>query len=245
MARKRMIDPHFWESAQDKGWKSDECAVMMAAISCSDDEGKGRISELEATVKGIVSTKKFKTSVKTLADSIIIFKKLYFLLPNFAEYQKISHPTPSRIPNPTDEEIKTYLQNLPEKFQKTSPTIEYNINKYNISKENISAHTVLTKENIWIRTFGRNPNLPEQEKTDELINQFGIEKVFSIYKEASLKGFRNLATLISALDEKGNIKPRETNNETNKRDNKPASFRRSGTEGGGGFTIIKASNAEG
>ncbi len=63
--------------------------------------------------------------------------------------------------------------------------------------------------NLWIRTFGRNPNLPEQEETQKLITRFGEEKVYKIFKEATLKGFKILQTLIDSLDEKGNIKPKE------------------------------------
>jgi len=61
---------------------------------------------------------------------------------------------------------------------------------------------------LWARTFGRTPKLPEYEETEKLLLKFGNEKLYRIYKEATLKGFKNLGTLIDQLDEEGNIKPR-------------------------------------
>jgi hypothetical protein len=61
---------------------------------------------------------------------------------------------------------------------------------------------------LWARTFGRTPKLPEYEETEKLLLKFGNEKLYRIYKEATLKGFKNLGTLIDQLDKEGNIKPR-------------------------------------
>lgn len=73
---------------------------------------------------------------------------------------------------------------------------------------------------LWISTFGRNPKIPEEEETETLIKKFGYERVKLIYKSASLRGFKNLNTLLEALDENGNIKPRENNgNGNNRKDN--------------------------
>ena len=72
-------------------------------------------------------------------------------------------------------------------------------------------------QKLWITTFGRNPKIPEQEETEKLIRQFGLEKTHAVFKEASLKGFKNLFTLIQALDKQGNIKPKDFNNGKDKR----------------------------
>lgn len=70
-------------------------------------------------------------------------------------------------------------------------------------------------QKIWIKTWGRNPKIPEYEETVELIKKFGIEKVEKIFKKAVLNGFNKLQTLINSLDEQGNIKPKdETPKET-------------------------------
>lgn len=134
MARKRMIDPHFWESAQDKGWKANDCIVMVAAITASDDEGRGRISVIENSIKGIISPGKLKKSLEILRESIIIYRKIYFFLPNFSEYNKPSHPIPSKIPKPTDLEIKAYLENTPELFANDSTTVKVSKGKDRLDK---------------------------------------------------------------------------------------------------------------
>ena len=65
-------------------------------------------------------------------------------------------------------------------------------------------------QTLWIRTFGRNPLIPEQDETQKLIDKFGYDKVHEIFYEASLSGFRKIRTLVNALDDKGNIKPKES-----------------------------------
>ena len=57
---------------------------------------------------------------------------------------------------------------------------------------------------LWIRTWGRNPKIPEIEETEKLISKFGYDKVYLIMKESSFS-FKNFKTLINALDDKGNI----------------------------------------
>ena len=64
-------------------------------------------------------------------------------------------------------------------------------------------------QTLWIKTFGRNPIIPEQDETVKLIDKFGYDKVYDIFYEASLLGFRKIRTLVNALDDKGNIKPKE------------------------------------
>lgn len=70
-------------------------------------------------------------------------------------------------------------------------------------------------QKLWATTWGRNPKIPEQQETEKLIEKFGIQKLYLIYKSASLKGFQNLDTLINALDDQGNIKPKGSKNGRN------------------------------
>ena len=65
-------------------------------------------------------------------------------------------------------------------------------------------------QRLWIKTFGRNPIIPEQDETVKLIDKFGYDKVYDIFYEASLLGFRKIRTLVNALDDKGNIKEKES-----------------------------------
>jgi len=62
---------------------------------------------------------------------------------------------------------------------------------------------------IFIRSYGRSPTIPEREFVDELIRKFGEFKTLGIMKEAKLRNFRNFRTLADAIDENGNIKPKQ------------------------------------
>lgn len=111
MARKRMIDPQIWESAYDKQWGTEELTLMISAISTADDEGKGRISLLRRNVSLMFSERKFKKTLEKLSDSIQIYDKIYFFLPNFLKYQTINRPKPSSIPDPKLKENKELPKN--------------------------------------------------------------------------------------------------------------------------------------
>lgn len=67
---------------------------------------------------------------------------------------------------------------------------------------------------VWISTFGRNPNLMEQEETEKHFKDFGVDKTKRIYKEAVKKGFKNIFRLTEQLNPDGSIKPK--NGETPK-----------------------------
>lgn len=62
---------------------------------------------------------------------------------------------------------------------------------------------------VWISTFGRNPNLLEQEETEKHFKEFGVDKTKRIYKEAYKKGFRNIFKLTEQLNPDGSIKPKD------------------------------------
>ena len=102
MARKRMLDPHIWETAYDKKWTCEDFAVFCAAISAADDEGYGRTSMIKRNLGHMISDRKMKKVLEKLNNSISFFGKIYFFLPNWTEYQKISHMSPSKIKKLTD-----------------------------------------------------------------------------------------------------------------------------------------------
>ncbi len=61
---------------------------------------------------------------------------------------------------------------------------------------------------LWRKTWGRIPSFPERDETQKLIDKFGHDKTYEIMYEAQLLGFKKIRTLVNALDEKGNIKPK-------------------------------------
>lgn len=81
----------------------------------------------------------------------------------------------------------------------------------NSEYENEDVNRDINKEliKVWISTFGRNPNLMEQEETEKHFKEFGIDKTKRIYKEAYKKGFRNIFKLTEQLNPDGSIKPKD------------------------------------
>lgn len=144
MARKRMLDPEIFDSAESKGWKADDFLVMVAAICSADDEGMGRVTQIRKNVIGLISEKKFQKSLRNLSDSLSIYQRIYFFLPNFGKYQTISHPKPSKFPKPNPQEIKDLTQNssriIPEPFQNDSILIslkEVNLKEVNVNNSDV------------------------------------------------------------------------------------------------------------
>lgn len=86
-----------------------------------------------------------------------------------------------------------------------NPEYETDTETENIIK-NIDGNII---QNIWQRTFGRVPKIPEIELTVQFIKKFGNDKTYRLFKEASLSNFHSVKTLWNSLDEDGNIKPKQ------------------------------------
>lgn len=191
MARKRMIDPHFWESAQDKGWTSDDCTLMMAAISMADDEGRGRLKSLNDAVSGIISTRKLKKSFSVLQDSIKTYAKIYYFLPNWDEYQKVSHPVKSKYPDPkllNNNKITPNSSGINhELLTKDSITSEVSLNKYSLNKVKVKDPTFLKFSSSLKKLFEDHTKIKDPNKSTHLnpILQF-YEKIPEVMTEVDI-----------------------------------------------------------
>ncbi len=78
-------------------------------------------------------------------------------------------------------------------------------------KEEETDEEEISIQNLWIRTFGRNPNLPEVEETQKLINTFGYDQVHQTFKKASLHHIKSLQYLLDNVDNNFNLKPYQNN----------------------------------
>lgn len=58
-------------------------------------------------------------------------------------------------------------------------------------------------QQMFIRTLGRNPKIPEAEETQKLIDQYGNEQVYQVLKAASLRGINSFSYLLSQLEFRG------------------------------------------
>ncbi len=65
---------------------------------------------------------------------------------------------------------------------------------------------------LWIRTFGKLPNLVEREETQKLINQFGKVKVEKEFREAIINGAKSLRYVMNALSNTNGVKINDANN---------------------------------
>lgn len=191
MARKRMIDPHFWESAQDKGWSSDDCTLMMAAISMADDEGRGRLKSLNDAINGIISARKLKKSFSILQDSIKTYAKIYYFLPNWGEYQKVSHPIKSKYPDPKLSKNNKITPNPsginPEPLTSDSITSEVSLNKYSLNKVKGNEPTFLKFSSSLKKLFEDHTKIKDPNKSTHLnpILQF-YEKIPEVMTETDI-----------------------------------------------------------
>lgn len=78
-------------------------------------------------------------------------------------------------------------------------------------------------DNIWQRSFGRNPKEPEREETEFHLKKYGFEKTLKLYKDAVNSGIKTIRTLNERCDTNGNFIPYMNKNITdNQLSTKPA-----------------------
>lgn len=120
MARRRMIDPHFWRSLSVSRLNYFERVMLIGMISNADDYGKG-YADAAAVRSDIfyfedIPSRKIETALKHIRDNIsvtfyVIDKIRYYRFDNWTRFQKLDHPTPSQIPEPTDESTNECFAN--------------------------------------------------------------------------------------------------------------------------------------
>lgn len=162
MARKRMISPEIWASSSFAELTDFAKIVFIGLISNADDEGKGESDpallkstffprdekKRAADVKSALS--EIARSTSTLFYSVE--GKNYYVLTKWKVYQKLDRPTPSKIPDPPQDqnvgERGSYTQNqqLDEGSTNTrrgldesSTLIEKNMNKNRIEERDARA----------------------------------------------------------------------------------------------------------
>lgn len=125
MARKRMISPEIWESSSFAELTDFAKLVFIGLISNADDEGKGEADA--ALLKSKLfprDEKKRAADVKSALSEIArststLFYSVeghdYYALTTWRRWQKLDRPTPSKIPDPSQEqsmgERGSYTQN--------------------------------------------------------------------------------------------------------------------------------------
>jgi hypothetical protein len=122
MARIRTIKPEFWGHTKVSRISRDARLLFLGLLNESDDEGRllGSPKRLAGVVfphDDDVTAKKIDKWLDELESVCLILRYRvegtgYILLPGFTEHQKVSHPTDSRLPNPSRTDPEPFFPDL-------------------------------------------------------------------------------------------------------------------------------------
>ena len=109
MARRRLIDPGTWYSGHFKRLNNRQRLLWIGLISMSDDEGKFKAEP--SVIKSLVfpfdhiSPKVVSSDLQKIEEEGLIKRyevdgDIYGRIVKWTKYQKPSHATPSKIPDP-------------------------------------------------------------------------------------------------------------------------------------------------
>jgi len=140
MARKRMIDPEFWSDETMGNWSVTARLCYIGLWSLADDEGrfKADVGYVQAQIFPYDDPRrlKFSSCWVQVSRKLVLYEvngQKYGYIPNFFKYQRIDHPTKSKLPAPPDE----ISRNFREPF---SPNIiEVKLNEDNLAETAVSA----------------------------------------------------------------------------------------------------------
>lgn len=129
MARIRTIKPEFWGHPKTARISRDARLLFLGLLNEADDDGRllgapkriaGNVFPNDEDVTASRVTRWLgELEHVGLIIRYIVDKVVYVALPGFTEHQKISHPTPSRLPNPPAETLDlftTFSGTAPECF---------------------------------------------------------------------------------------------------------------------------------
>lgn len=133
MPRKRMLDPCIWDDADFGGLPVPARLLFIGLISLADDTGRGsaKPAELRKQIFGFdldVRTEDISAWLDVIGETMrsVEFYEIddrpYYHLVNWEKYQKVSHPSPSKLPEPSDDpELAFALQQVLEAWASHFP----------------------------------------------------------------------------------------------------------------------------
>lgn len=105
-----MLDPCLWDDPDVGSLKMPARLLFIGLISLADDEGRGVADprQLKKQIFGFddctsIDVDIWLKELSTQVKNVLLYEKdgkQYYFLANWERYQKISHPSPSRIPAP-------------------------------------------------------------------------------------------------------------------------------------------------
>ena len=201
--------------------------LIMANHSQNEWEWNGHICKTN-TGQFITSIQSIKekcandVSVQSVRTALLKLEKWHFLtnestkdgrlitICNYSIYQSGEEETN----NQTNKELTKHQQS-------SNKELTTNKNDKNVKNEkNINDGWIAPANDeislLWIKTFGKQPNLIEWEETKKLINEFGKEKVEKEFRDAIINGAKSLRYVINALKNTNGVKQNEANNSSPK-----------------------------
>jgi len=109
MARRRLVDPTIWQSGHSKRLNFRQRLLWVGVITNADDEGKlkgepavikSQVFPYDRLALQIVEADLQQLQTEGLIEQYVVGKDRYIRIVKWDKYQKPSHPTPSKIPDP-------------------------------------------------------------------------------------------------------------------------------------------------
>jgi hypothetical protein len=119
VARKRMIDQDIWDSAQVRCLSLSAFKIYIFLISQADDKGRIKVREESMALRLGLHRRTVQTSLAQIVEcglclAYMVNGEQYLVHPNWQRYQYLSHPAPSKYPEPPDTpEFSGVLRNTP------------------------------------------------------------------------------------------------------------------------------------
>jgi hypothetical protein len=156
MARRRMIDPNFWQSEDISKLSIIARYIFIGMISNADDEGKGRANTnyLKSTIFPYDDIRSVDVDKALLEishnTSVVLYEhsgNKYYKFVNWSKWQRVDKPQKSVLPDLSG--VPELVENdsgiIPELVENDYGVKEVKRSKDNISKDNIS----IVFDNFW------------------------------------------------------------------------------------------------
>jgi hypothetical protein len=203
MARRRMIDPNFWDSEDVSRLTIMERLLLIGLFSNADDFGKGRGKSITIRSKIFpnddLSIKTIESAIENIKRNInILFYdvdgNIYYKFTNWCRWQRVDHPQTSSIPDPYHSENDSENDSENESGNKNDSE--------NDSKNDSKNGTVVIQYNIKESNIGKGRF--DNEALNEAFNAF-MEMRKSIKKPMTDKAIALLISTMNGISKDQNI----------------------------------------
>jgi len=210
MARRRMMDPAFWDDHHIAALSRDERLFLLGCIGNADDEGrlKGHPAYLKAaifmydddlTTTGVQQIKqacleKMASWPQTHPLRLISYensREEYLTFPSWYDTQKPSHPTPSKLPPSPPDTLPIFSSVSPDNFEKDTGEArpQCSIGKVSIGKVSVVDIPEIDQDLILLgealeRYAGQLPSGADSEWMVDLKEQYPVSLIIENMNKA-------------------------------------------------------------